>query len=110
MTNYIRENIKIYIVVVITLLFLALVANASFASGKCPQARKTKLAPANIFALDNTDSADVRRGKLIYEKKAKPIACKMCHGINGDGTGKLGKALKPSPRNFTCSEIISKEP
>ncbi len=35
------------------------------------------------------------------------MACKMCHGKNGDGTGKLGKALKPSPRNFACSDTMS---
>ena len=42
------------------------------------------------------------------KKKAKPIACKMCHGLNGDGTGKLGKALKPTPRNFTCSDTMKR--
>ena len=98
---------KIYIVAVIITVILALVETASFAGGNCPQPRKTKSAPANIVSLDKTGSADIRKGKLIYEKKAKPIACKMCHGINGDGTGKLGKALKPSPRNFTCSNTMN---
>jgi len=31
---------------------------------------------------------------------------KMCHGAKGDGAGKLGAALKPKPRNFTCAETM----
>ena len=36
------------------------------------------------------------------------MACKMCHGDKGDGGGKLGAALKPAPRNFTCAETMKK--
>ena len=36
------------------------------------------------------------------------MACKMCHGDKGDGGGKLGGALKPSPRNFTCKKTMKK--
>ena len=36
------------------------------------------------------------------------MACKMCHGDKGDGGGKLGKALKPRPRNFTCAATMKK--
>ena len=32
----------------------------------------------------------------------------MCHGLNGDGTGKLGKALRPAPRNFACSDTMNR--
>jgi mono/diheme cytochrome c family protein len=39
-------------------------------------------------------------------KTAKPMACKMCHGDKGDGAGKLGAALKPAPRNFSCAETM----
>ena len=46
--------------------------------------------------------------KKIYTKTSKPMACKMCHGAKGDGGGKLGKALKPTPRNFTCAESMKK--
>jgi hypothetical protein len=41
-----------------------------------------------------------------YDKTAKLLACKVCHGKKGDGMGKLGKALKPYPRNFTCSDTM----
>lgn len=75
-------------------------------SGKCPQPRKTKSAPSNTAKMDKTGGADADNGKLIYAKTAKPMACKMCHGDNGDGGGKLGAILKPPPRNFTCAESM----
>lgn len=75
-------------------------------SGPCPQPRKTKSAPANIARLDKTAGANSENGKKIYNKTAKPMACKMCHGDKGDGKGKLGAALKPNPRNFTCAETM----
>ena len=68
--------------------------------------RKTKLAPPNIFAMDHTPSADFSNGKRIYNKTARPMACKMCHGKNGDGGGKLGKALKPPPSDFTSMKTM----
>ena len=32
----------------------------------------------------------------------------MCHGKTGAGDGKLGKVLKPQPRNFTCAKTMKK--
>ncbi len=93
---------------VITLLgaFVLIVSNPVFAGGVCPQDRKTALAPSNIIAMDETAGADQAHGKALYEKDAKPMACKNCHGDMGDGAGKLGAALKPGPRNFTCAETM----
>jgi mono/diheme cytochrome c family protein len=93
---------------VITLLavFTLFVAGSAFAEGVCPQPRKTKAAPSNIAKMDKTAKANAANGKKIYSKTAKPMACKNCHGDKGDGAGKLGKALKPAPRNFTCSETM----
>ncbi|KMP10662.1 cytochrome C [Candidatus Nitromaritima sp. SCGC AAA799-A02] len=96
------------IVAIAGILFLVTMAGNAFAAGKCPQPRKTKSAPSNIASQDKTGSASADNGKAIYNKKAKPMACQMCHGLKGDGTGKLGKALKPSPRNFTCADTMSK--
>jgi len=94
-------------------LFMAL-ALASFgfstsawaADGPCPQPRKTKSAPANLVKASIPASASAEAGKKIFNKKAKPMACKMCHGKEGNGAGKLGKALSPKPRNFTCSKTM----
>ncbi len=74
--------------------------------GPCPQPRKTKSAPANLVKTSIPANASVEAGKKIFEKSAKPMACKMCHDSKGNGAGKLGKALKPRPRNFTCSEAM----
>ncbi|GJL79208.1 MAG: hypothetical protein NPINA01_21970 [Nitrospinaceae bacterium] len=96
---------KTIIMTILAMFTLAAVGTA-YAGGKCPQPRKTKAAPANLAKMDKTASANADNGKLIYEKKSKPMACKMCHGDKGDGAGKLGAALKPSPRNFTCGETM----
>ena len=86
----------------------SLFAVSSALAGKCPQPRKTKSAPSGTAKMDKTAKADAAKGKVIYMKKAKPMACQMCHGKKGDGGGKLGKALKPTPRDFTCAATMKK--
>ncbi|MFQ5445277.1 MAG: c-type cytochrome, partial [Nitrospinales bacterium] len=68
----------------------------------------TKSAPASIAKKKIPGSAKAAAGKKLFMKTAKPMACKMCHGDKGAGDGKLGKALKPSPRNFTCAKTMKK--
>lgn len=74
--------------------------------GPCPEPRKTRSAPSSIAKAGIPASADAEAGKKIFQKTAKPMACKMCHGNTGAGNGKLGKALNPRPRNFTCSATM----
>ncbi len=93
-------------VMTILTLFTFFAVGSAYAGGKCPQPRKTKAAPANVVKMDKTAKADAAKGKAIYDKTAKPMACKMCHGAKGDGAGKLGAALKPKPRNFACAETM----
>jgi mono/diheme cytochrome c family protein len=93
---------------VIATAFTLMVAGQAFAKATCPQPRKTKSAPAADFKKGIPKKADAAHGKSLYNKKAKPMACKNCHGAKGDGMGKLGKALKPNPRNFTCSDTMKK--
>lgn len=83
-----------------------MMTTSSFAKGICPQPRKTKSAPANIAKMAIPASADAKAGEAIFQKTAKPMACKMCHGSKGEGDGKLGGALKPVPRNFACSDTM----
>ncbi len=97
---------KKVVVISILAVFSFFVVSAAYAGGKCPQPRKTKAAPASAEKMDKTDKADAAKGKAIYEKTAKPMACKMCHGDKGDGAGKLGAALKPKPRDFTCADTM----
>ena len=94
------------IVVAILALFTFFAVGSAYAGGKCPQPRKTKAAPASAAKMDKTAKADAAKGKAIYNKTAKPMACKMCHGAKGDGAGKLGAALKPKPRDFTCADTM----
>jgi mono/diheme cytochrome c family protein len=98
---------------VMTLSMVLMLAGFGFSSaawagdkGPCPQPRKTKSAPANLVKASIPASANAEAGKKIFQKKAKPMACKMCHGKEGNGAGKLGKVLKPQPRNFTCSSTM----
>ena len=97
---------KVLILIVLGLFTFSLASSAY--AGKCPQPRKTKSAPGSTAKKDNTAKADAANGKKIYSKTAKPMACKMCHGDKGDGGGKLGAALKPKPRDFTCAATMKK--
>ena len=100
-----KKQFVLFIAIICT---LALVSSAYAA--ECPQPRKTKSAPSSDAKKDKTKSANKANGKKLYQKSAKPMACKMCHGAKGDGTGKLGKAFKSpkAPRNFTCKSTMKK--
>ncbi len=95
---------KRYGIILTTAIISLAFAASSWAA--CPQPRKTKAAPSNMASKDMTAKANLANGKKLYNKSAKPLACKMCHGDKGDGMGKLGKALKPNPRNFACAETM----
>ena len=79
------------------------------ASGICPQSRKTEKAPSRYVLKQNplfATAKNIERGKLFYQAEAKPTACKMCHGIRGNGNGRLARGLEPAPRNFTCKDTM----
>ena len=79
------------------------------ASGICPQLRTTKKAPSHYFRKKNplpATAKNIERGKALYQKEAKPNACKMCHGTRGNGNGRLSRGLEPAPRNFTCKDTM----
>ena len=91
----------------ITVIFSLVVVSSTYAV-KCPEPRKTKSAPTSFVKIKGVVNADKANGKKLFNKTAKPIACKMCHGKTGAGDGKLGKILKPHPRNFTCKATMKK--
>jgi len=75
----------------------------------CPQPRFTKQAPPNIYKLKNpleSTPENLKKGKLLYQVKAKPLPCKNCHGLAGDGNGPMARGFNPPPRNFTCKKTI----
>ena len=77
------------------------------ASGICPQNRKTKTAPGGYLRKTNPlvpTKENIQKGKNLFLKDTKPTACKLCHGIQGNGNGSLAKGMEPPPRNFTCGK------
>jgi mono/diheme cytochrome c family protein len=99
---------KALILSVMVIFSLVAVGSVFAKPAKCPQPRKTKSAPGSIAKKDKTAKANKAKGKKIFQKTAKPMACQMCHGPKGDGGGKLGAALKPAPRNFACAATMKK--
>lgn len=76
----------------------------------CPQPRFTEKAPSNIYNLKNpleNTSKNLKKGKLLYQVRAKPLPCKNCHGMSGDGNGPMARGFNPPPRNFTCAKTIN---
>ncbi len=79
------------------------------ASGICPQKRNTRSAPTRYLKKKNPlpgSPENIQEGKLLYYKDAKPTACGLCHGLKGNGNGRLARGLNPPPRNFTCAELM----
>ncbi len=77
---------------------------------QCPQPRFTKKAPEKIYDLMNpveSTTANLKKGKMLYQTRAKPMPCKLCHGTSGDGSGPMAGGFTPPPRNFTCAETIN---
>ena len=76
---------------------------------QCPQKRTTPAAPAKYLELKNpleVTAKRLKKGELLYLKKAQPIQCVHCHGARGDGTGELGLQANPPARNFTCTATM----
>lgn len=77
----------------------------------CPQIRNTKIAPQEYRKKINplrNEPRHLKKGKVLFYIKAKPVACKHCHGMLGDGNGSMALSMNPKPRNFTCTETMSK--
>ncbi|MFQ5672133.1 MAG: c-type cytochrome [Nitrospinales bacterium] len=85
-------------------------AEATAPLTQCPQPRKTQKAPADIHDKSNPlepSAANIKAGRILYQRKAKPRACKQCHGMDGDGGGPMAtQSMSPKPRNFTCSPMM----
>ena len=71
----------------------------------CPQNRNTVSAPGDYQTKKNPlrkEPRHIKKGKVLAHIKAKPIACKQCHGMSGNGQGAMSLRMNPKPRNFTC--------
>jgi cytochrome c553 len=89
--------------------FLANVSAMAWAK-ECPQSRKTQIAPPEFLNKKNPlrkEPRHIKKGKVLSHIIAKPVACKQCHGMLGDGNGAMGSLLQPKPRNFTCKKTMN---
>lgn len=77
--------------------------------GACPQPRRTHHAPSNIHNKKNPlkpTAKNLKKGRVLYQSRAKPLACKHCHGLAGEGKGYKAVNMVPPPRNFTCAKTM----
>ncbi len=77
--------------------------------GICPQGRFTVQAPDEFHNRSNPLELNrevLYSGESLFQIDVQPVACKICHGVNGNGLGIMAQGLNPSPRNFTCGETM----
>ena len=101
------KRVPIFLVLFLLGLFVRLPAIAW--AKQCPQPRETQVAPPAFLNKKNplrNEPRHIKKGKVLSHIKAKPVACKQCHGMLGDGNGAMGNLLKPKPRNFTCKKTM----
>ncbi|MDA8560342.1 c-type cytochrome [Nitrospinae bacterium] len=106
-----KNTSKVAKLILFSIIFMSL-SNLSFAE-KCPQTRKTPTAPQNFLSLQNPlplNAKNLKSAEKLFQEKAKPIACKFCHGTTGNGEGDPDFESTPSARNFTCSATMNKLP
>lgn len=81
--------------------------------GFCPQSRVTAQAPDDIYHLKNPlqpTQPNLDLGESLYQVDVQPTACKVCHGVTGNGMGMMAPGLNPAPRNFICAETMQEIP
>jgi mono/diheme cytochrome c family protein len=81
--------------------------------GNCPQLRVTAQAPEDVQRLKNPlqpTQQNLDAGESLFRVEAQPTACKICHGVSGNGFGMMAQGLNPPPRNFTCVETMHEIP
>jgi hypothetical protein len=108
MLNLILLKNKLLIILLFSLFFISQSSNFALAN-ECPQKRKTVAAPKGYLDKVNplrNEPRFIKKGKVLSHIKAKPIACKQCHGMSGQGDGSMASNLNPKPRNFTCEPTM----
>ncbi|MCH7623509.1 MAG: c-type cytochrome [Nitrospinae bacterium] len=81
--------------------------------GICPQPRVMAQAPDDIYHLKNpllSTQQNQDAGESLYRVDSQPTACKICHGLTGNGFGMMAPGLNPPPRNFACAESMKEIP
>ena len=66
---------------------------------------KNDLAVRMLNNIVITKKVDIKAGQQIYNKR-----CAICHGISGDGNGRLAKSMKaPKPKSLIQSKLSDDE-
>lgn len=80
----------------------------------CWQSRKkTAQAPDEFLNSKNPlpeTQKTIQAGELLFQQKAQPVSCSVCHGEKGDGNSKMSKGSVPPPRDFTCQSMMKDIP
>lgn len=73
----------------------------------------TPQAPNKFLKMKNplaqTDE-NIEAGAKLFLGRLAPIPCKTCHGHLGNGLGDPEFESKPTSRNFTCAQTMSRIP
>lgn len=92
---------------------LMLMVTPGLVLAECPQNRETPTAPKEFLAKQNplplNDEA-LKAGETIFQLSGKPITCKTCHGVKGDGIAESDFESTPPPRNFSCKATMGALP
>ena len=78
-------------------------------SSLCPQARSTVSAPEKYSQMKNIltpTKENIEAGKALFNSRAQPIPCSICHGFKGNSIGVIFQWIKPYARNFTCYQTM----
>ena len=78
-------------------------------TGVCPQLRTTPDAPDEFLKMKNPlqfNRSNILAGKELFAFEAQPTACKVCHGLKGNGLGIMAHGVVPMPRNFACKQTM----
>lgn len=100
-------------IAILTFLSFVGISSSKTAFADCPQTRKTLSAPSKFLMRANPlpiDELNIEAGRKLYNQEAKPITCKTCHGIKGNGMGDTDFESTPPARNFTCTKMMNKIP
>jgi mono/diheme cytochrome c family protein len=91
------------LLLVMSLTFVSIYASAAEKDPTVPRVPADQIAAAK--AMKNPLQAtpeNIAKGKAIFEGKG---TCFTCHGLSGKGDGDAGKALDPTPRDFTNAQF-----
>ena len=109
MKNPFTKTMSLLVVLIVCAITYYMFSSKGKAPGLCPQTRETIPAPEEYSLTKNIlqpTKENLLAGNNLFNSKAKPIACVICHGIKGDGIGLIFPRLEPFPRNFTCYQTM----